>query len=53
MIRRFGKLLKSKTNTAKDEFGTISAVATTTDPGIKKHVEAVSLNQVNPTVGKE
>jgi hypothetical protein len=53
MIRRFGKLLKSKTNTAKDEFGTISAVATATDPGIKKHVEAVSLNQVNPTVGKE
>jgi threonyl-tRNA synthetase len=53
MIKRFSILLKSKTNTAEDEFGTISAAAATTDAGITKQVEAVSLNQVNPTVGQE
>ncbi len=40
MIRRFGVLAKTKTNTAEDEFGTLGHVADV----ISKQVESVSLN---------
>ena len=48
IIRRFNILVKSKTNVAEDEFGTIKAPASA--DGISKQVESVSLNQVDPVV---